>query len=196
MVFVRELREFSIPFAERFPYSSICLVILVQLFIAVINENFNVAEELKKQKQTSHYLAMQHPVQASPRWLMRLNPYRWFKGSPQAVAVENLPSNLVLPMQKSMMQDQMMSMSDGLYKNVSLSGIVFDLLNQPWLQSAVKQGSLPRHYSNKSIHLLNRLFTGENGSELVPLATLRSTRQPASETKVDKMDDDELARQL
>lgn len=78
----------------------------MQLFIAVINENFDVAEELKKGKQTTHYLAMQQPVQASPPWLRRLNPYRWMKSNPKAVVVENLPSNLVLPMQKSIIQDQ------------------------------------------------------------------------------------------
>ena len=80
-------------------------VILVQLFIAVINENFDVAEEHKKGKQAEGYWANQQPLKASPPWLRRLNPYRWFKENPRAVAVENLPSNLILPMQRSIIQD-------------------------------------------------------------------------------------------
>lgn len=81
------------------------LVILLQLFIAVINENFDVAEEVKRGKQATNYYAMQQPVEASPAWLRRLNPYRWFKANPKSIAVENLPSNLILPMQKAVIQD-------------------------------------------------------------------------------------------
>lgn len=78
---------------------------MLQLFIAVINENFDVAEELKKGKQATNYYATQHPVQAHPPWLRRLNPYRWFRANPKSVAVESLPSNLILPMQKAVIQD-------------------------------------------------------------------------------------------
>lgn len=85
-------------------------VILVQLFIAVINENFDVAEELKKGKQATNYVATQQAVQASPAWLRRLNPYRWFKANPKSIAVENLPSNLILPMQKAIIQDNSFGM--------------------------------------------------------------------------------------
>lgn len=78
---------------------------MYQLFIAVINENFDVAEELKKGKQATDYYATQQPVNASPPWLRRFNPYRWFKANPKSIAVENLPSNLILPMQKAVIED-------------------------------------------------------------------------------------------
>ena len=100
----------AVPFADAF------LVILVQLSIAVIKENFDVAEELKKGKQTTNYLAMQHPpaVQASSRLLRgcvvwtAIGGSRTFKANPnlKSIAVENLPSNLILPMQKSIIQGQ------------------------------------------------------------------------------------------
>lgn len=76
------------------------------MFIAVINENFHVAEEAKKDKQASDYWARHQQHQAiRSRWIHRLNPYRWFKADPVAVKVENLPSNLILPMRESIVQD-------------------------------------------------------------------------------------------
>lgn len=78
----------------------------MQMFIAVINENFEVAEESKKVKQASTYWATHQPQAVSALWLRRFNPYRWLKANPVRVKVENLPANLVLPMQKSLVQDQ------------------------------------------------------------------------------------------
>ena len=75
------------------------------MFIAVINENFDVAEEQKRSQQASHFWATQRPQQARAAWIRRLNPYRWFAAKPKAIAVDQLPSNLVLPMQKSLVQD-------------------------------------------------------------------------------------------
>ena len=75
------------------------------MFIAVINENFDVAEEQKRSRQASHFWAAQRPEKARAAWVRRLNPYRWFEAKPKAIAVDQLPSNLVLPMQKSLVQD-------------------------------------------------------------------------------------------
>jgi voltage-dependent calcium channel len=74
------------------------------MFIAVINENFDVAEESKRSRQASHYWASHRPQQVRSTWVRKLNPYRWFKAQPKAIEVE-LPSNLVLPMQKALVQD-------------------------------------------------------------------------------------------
>lgn len=116
------LRQLFVVFAlPKIPRLTAALqsVILLQLFIAVINENFDVAEELKKGKQATHYYATQH-VQAGPHWLRKLNPYRWFKANPKSVAVENLPSNLILPMQKAVIQDNSIN-PDFSASNVSYS---------------------------------------------------------------------------
>ena len=75
------------------------------MFIAVINENFDVAEESKRSRQASHFWATHRPEKARATWVRKLNPYRWFKAKPKAIAVEQLPSNLVLPMQKTLVQD-------------------------------------------------------------------------------------------
>ena len=84
----------------------VALVIVMQMFIAVINENFSVAEEAKKSKQASDYWAQRHPQHVTHNsWTRRLNPYRWMKADPVRVKVENLPSNLVLPIQKTLVQD-------------------------------------------------------------------------------------------
>jgi voltage-dependent calcium channel len=81
------------------------VVIVLQMFIAVINENFEVSEESKRGKQASTYWAAHRPQTATAPWLRRFNPYRWLKAAPVTVKVENLPPNLVLPMQKSLVQD-------------------------------------------------------------------------------------------
>lgn len=76
------------------------------MFIAVINENFEVAEEVKRSHQTKLYFQTQEPDDKSRApWVHRLNPYRWFKPAPRAIVVEELPSNLVLPMQKALVQE-------------------------------------------------------------------------------------------
>ena len=80
-------------------------VIMMQMFIAVINENFDVAEEAKKGRQASHYWASQRQEKTQVSWTKKLNPYRWFAPAPKAIAVDNLPSGLVLPMQKALVQD-------------------------------------------------------------------------------------------
>jgi voltage-dependent calcium channel len=75
------------------------------MFIAVIKENFSVAEEAKRSHQANAYFQTQEPDRSKATWIRRLNPYRWFKPSPRAINVEDLPSNLVLPMQKAVMPD-------------------------------------------------------------------------------------------
>jgi voltage-dependent calcium channel len=79
------------------------------MFIAVINENFDVVEEAKKSKQATSFWASQQPQDMAPRWTRFLNPYRWIKAKPKALAVDNLPSNLVLPVQQSLVEDDGMS---------------------------------------------------------------------------------------
>ena len=78
---------------------------MLQMFIAVINENFRVAEEAKRVQQADLYFRTQEPDRHMPAWVRKLNPYRWFKPSPRAIHVENFPSNLVLPMPKAFVQD-------------------------------------------------------------------------------------------
>ena len=114
------------------------VVIMLQLFIAVINENFDIAEEQKKKKQASYYWAMQQPIKASPLWLKRLNPYRWFKANPKAIAVESLPASLVLPMQKSMVEDYPMQRPQSAQGSVS-NQILFSSFQSEQCSSPVEE---------------------------------------------------------
>ena len=89
------------------------------MFIAVINENFVVAEEAKRGQQADSYFAAQQPREAARPWLARLNPYRWLRPSPKAIVVENLSNALVLPMQKALVQDYALQSSKGSMRRVS-----------------------------------------------------------------------------
>jgi len=102
---------------------------MLQMFIAVINENFEVAEEMKKSKQASHYYNEQKARHGTISWLRRLNPYRWVKANPVTVKVDNLPSNLVLPMQKTLIQDY--SKGDSRRAPVSIQSLKFTSTH-PW----------------------------------------------------------------
>jgi hypothetical protein len=95
-------------------------VIILQMFIAVINENFDVAEELKRGKQVTNYWATHLKLQENQfSWLRKLNPYRWFKANPIKVKVGHLPSNLVLPIRKALIQDYQAPIADASSASVS-----------------------------------------------------------------------------
>ncbi|THG95158.1 hypothetical protein EW026_g6441 [Hermanssonia centrifuga] len=133
--------------------------IVLQMFIAVINENFDVAEEHKRSRQASHFWAAQRPEKARAPWIRRMNPYRWFQARPKAIAVDQLPSNLVLPMQKSLVQDYTMP------RNEAISRV----------QNKGRSGA--RHIPTKSLNLLRDLFSGEKPGGDVPLTTIRGNRR-------------------
>ncbi|KAI0776961.1 Ion transport protein-domain-containing protein [Trametes elegans] len=134
--------------------------IVMQMFIAVINENFDVAEESKRSRQASHYWASHRPQQVRAAWIRKLNPYRWFKAQPKAIEVE-LPSNLVLPMQKALVQDYSLPKR-----------------GNSFIDATTRRGGAARQYTAKStLRKLQRLFAGEITAGDVPLTTLRSTRR-------------------
>jgi hypothetical protein len=169
------------------------------MFIAVINENFQVAEEAKRGEQASNYWASYQVEPEKPAWIRNLNPYRWVKPNPVKVRVENLPSNLVLPIQKALVQDYTVPRQDQhsapvsylqnpLHNNVS--SISF-LQTRP-LPVNSQRG--PRHYPSKSLTALQRFFAGDTKSYDVPLATLRHAR---TETAPDvELIDEETERHL
>ncbi|KAK0201179.1 Ion transport protein-domain-containing protein [Desarmillaria ectypa] len=149
--------------------------IVLQMFIAVINENFDVAEESKKGKQVTNYYATTRQTQSSAGWFKRLNPYRWVPANPVKVKVENLPSNLILPMQKSLVQDYSVPKPES--------------PTTPTAGSRTAQGA--RHYATKSLKSLHQLYAGKAESNDVPLATLKPY---AREEHV--LDDEETERHL
>ncbi|KAE9397917.1 hypothetical protein BT96DRAFT_1020456 [Gymnopus androsaceus JB14] len=155
--------------------------IVMQMFIAVINENFDVAEEQKRSQQASNYWST-HQVQAGKvTWVRRLNPYRWVKANPVKLKVENLPSNLVLPMQQALVQE---------YKSGSdIHSVNADDAATAGTGSA-RHGM--RHYTTKSLTALQKLFGGDEKANDVPLTTLKHNR---SET-LGALGDEETERHL
>ncbi|KAH8105357.1 Ion transport protein-domain-containing protein [Cristinia sonorae] len=146
--------------------------IVLQMFIAVINENFDVAEESKRSRQAKHYWASHRPEQARAPWVRRLNPYRWFPAKPKAVAVEQLPSNLVLPMQKTLIQD-------------------YDMPKKETKQFKEAKKTAAGHYSTKSLQMLQSLFTGESARmKDVPLTTIRNNNKRDSMNPEDHIDEE------
>ncbi|KAJ4481205.1 Ion transport protein-domain-containing protein [Lentinula aciculospora] len=137
--------------------------IVLQMFIAVINENFDVAEEQKRSQQASHYWSTHQVQVGKATWVRRLNPYRWFKANPVKVKVENLPSSLVLPMQEALVQDYRSGADSHPVHNRASAGTV-----------GAKPGM--RHYTTKSLSALQKLFGGDEKVDDVPLATLKHNR--------------------
>ncbi|KAJ6452267.1 Ion transport protein-domain-containing protein [Mycena sanguinolenta] len=135
--------------------------IVLQMFIAVINENFDVAEEAKKGQQATNYWAeASKPTAAHTTWLRKLNPYRWIRASPVEVKVEALPANLVLPMQKSLVNDYSVPKAHSVFDEPGTTGT---------------KGSKKTHFSTKSLTALQKLFAGEDKND-IPLTTLRHAR--------------------
>ncbi|KAH7099033.1 Ion transport protein-domain-containing protein [Auriculariales sp. MPI-PUGE-AT-0066] len=77
--------------------------ILVQLFVAVINENFQIAEEIKQGRQFDRFRQKAEPEEARVGWLDRINPYNWFRAAPESVNVSDLGQN-ALPIRIAVMQ--------------------------------------------------------------------------------------------
>ncbi|KAF9039224.1 high-affinity cell membrane calcium channel [Panaeolus papilionaceus] len=146
--------------------------IMLQMFIAVINENFEVAEEQKKGKQASNYYNQQKARHGTIPWLRRLNPYRWVKANPETAKVTNLPSNLILPMQKNLVQDYTVSRSE------TRSSTKKSVRKYRFLK--------PRHYSSKSLTALQQLFAGDDKNQDIPLTTLRHAKQEPSADPFDE----------
>ncbi|KAI0919913.1 hypothetical protein AcV5_001858 [Taiwanofungus camphoratus] len=137
--------------------------IVLQMFIAVINENFEIAEESKRSRQASNYWASHQPQKAGASWVRKLNPYRWFKAQPKAVAVEQLPTNLVLPMQRTVVEDY----------TLPKEGITVE---DPSAKKVIS-----RQYSAKSyIRRLQHLFTGDSSINDMPMTTLRNGRRDSA----------------
>ncbi|OBZ73074.1 Calcium-channel protein cch1 [Grifola frondosa] len=115
--------------------------IVLQMFIAVINENFDVAEESKRSRQASHYWASHRPQAVRAPW-------------------KSSYPNLVLPMQKTLVQDYDFPKKE-------------DFADGPALRP-----TKPRQYSAmSSLRRLQALFSGETTSNDVPLTTLRNGRR-------------------
>jgi voltage-dependent calcium channel len=157
------------------------------MFIAVINENFQVAEEAKKEHQATSYWASYQAEIGKPTWIRKLNPYRWVKANPVKVKVENLPPNLVLPIQKALVQDYAIPKQDKrsepvsfVVQNIIIFAKAHELSISQTFSVPTSSQRGPRHYPSKSLTALQRLFAGDPTSYDIPLTTLRHARNDMS----------------
>ncbi|CAG8605027.1 225_t:CDS:2, partial [Racocetra fulgida] len=75
------------------------------MFIAVVQENFAIAEEEKHKIQVETFRRNADPTIKKDFVIERWNIYRFFKEKPKALAIENLPSSLILHTQKSRVRE-------------------------------------------------------------------------------------------
>lgn len=81
-------------------------VVLVNMFIAVLMENFEIVEEEKKKRQLEEYVKRtEHDMEEDPV-ISRWNIYRYFRPHPKGLNV-NIPANLVWQAKKDVVRDFM-----------------------------------------------------------------------------------------
>ncbi|KAI8331328.1 Ion transport protein-domain-containing protein [Chlamydoabsidia padenii] len=82
--------------------------IMVNMFITILMENFETAEEEKRQRQVHHYAKKHDSVKANAEAIIsRWNIYRYLRPNPKNVTIDSIPANLKLPLQKSDIRDFM-----------------------------------------------------------------------------------------
>ncbi|CAB4398324.1 unnamed protein product [Rhizophagus irregularis] len=86
-------------------YVSLSNFILLTMFIAVLQENFEIAEEQKHKIQLQTFKRDVDPKEKKDDVIYRWNFYKYFQAKPKALAVENIPYNLILHTQKSRVRD-------------------------------------------------------------------------------------------
>ncbi|CAO0803366.1 unnamed protein product [Mucor circinelloides] len=101
--------------------------VLVNLFIAVLMENFEIAEEDKRKRQVMQFMEKTENELGQKTVVSRWNIYRYFKPKAKGLDVKNIPSNLVLSVQKSIVRE---FMNEATEANAS----------EPILQSAKNRG--------------------------------------------------------
>ncbi|CAG8439201.1 10106_t:CDS:10 [Funneliformis caledonium] len=79
--------------------------ILLTMFIAVLQENFEIAEEQKHKIQLQKFKRNVDSTEKKDDVIDRWNFYKYFQAKPKALAVESIPSNLILHTQKSRVRD-------------------------------------------------------------------------------------------
>lgn len=142
--------------------------ILIQLFIAVINENFEVAEEIKHNQQFERFRTNAAPAAVGMAWVDRLNPYRYFKASPESIVVQNLPQNLVQPIQRSLIGNT--SGTSAFDKRQQVTG------KNSWVKRRLRS--------------LQAIFVGEEYSDDVPMKNMRKKHERESVAS-DTLDENE-----
>ncbi|KAG8828461.1 calcium channel protein, partial [Serendipita sp. 399] len=149
--------------------------IMLQMFIAVINENFEVAEEQKRAQQVHAFIQRAEPTTIAISWIERLNPYRKMRANPKTINVAALPESLVLPMKKEIVREYR---APG---EANAANSTRGLADTPIIQGP--------------LGTMRKIMGMDNNVEHVPLTTLRGGR-PLSSGPRDTLELDETERHL
>ncbi|WWC62542.1 uncharacterized protein I303_105138 [Kwoniella dejecticola CBS 10117] len=144
--------------------------ILVQLFIAVINENFAIAEEQKRKQQVEAFIRRAEPQSAHISWIDTLNPYRLMSARHNAVKVGTLPPNLVLPLKQNVGADVgSVPNSEGAWGDkAGAKGAMRRLLGRDKEESPIPLRNLRRHTTPKFEDLDGDLDDDRGLTDLLP----------------------------
>jgi voltage-dependent calcium channel len=89
------------------------------MFIAVIRENFSIAEEDKRQEQVKAFVQSHEPPQLNVSWTERLNPWRYLHPStPPPLAVDDITSKTGLQVKRRVVSEFMGASPDLLQVNL------------------------------------------------------------------------------
>ncbi|KAG1501400.1 hypothetical protein G6F47_004900 [Rhizopus delemar] len=81
--------------------------VLVNMFIAVLMENFEIAEEDRRKNQVLSFMKKTETELNKKTVVSRWNIYRYFKPKPKGLDITSIPSNLVLSVQKNIVKEFM-----------------------------------------------------------------------------------------
>ncbi|KAG1470308.1 hypothetical protein G6F56_002758 [Rhizopus delemar] len=81
--------------------------VLVNMFIAVLMENFEIAEEDKRKNQVLSFMKKTETEMNKKTVVSRWNIYRYFKPQPKGLNISSIPNNLILSVQKNVVKEFM-----------------------------------------------------------------------------------------
>ncbi|KAG9312662.1 Ion transport protein-domain-containing protein [Chiua virens] len=135
------------------------VVIVMQMFIAVINENFDVAEEAKRDMQASNF-SEQNRKATNSQWIIKLNPYVWLGKKSLIANAENSASTLALGETETLVQRDPLPIPHRLGQG----------------RTVLSTNGRSYHLRQNSVGLLHELFTGGETTEDIPLLDLHQAR--------------------
>ncbi|KAJ3560877.1 hypothetical protein NP233_g10548 [Leucocoprinus birnbaumii] len=161
-------------------------LIVQPLFVAVIDENFHVAEATRRSKAAFRFWAGDAVRAEGSTWTKIVNPYRWFNVSAESSSESHTRR---ISKQRSL--------------SLSKDGIEREELDHEEVLGDRRISKRPRHgspsYLPRWLGALEKLFTGRSSADLTPLARLKQhTEQQSQDPGIGShvRDEDETERQL
>ncbi|KAI7905468.1 Ion transport protein-domain-containing protein [Cokeromyces recurvatus] len=128
--------------------------VLVNMFIAVLMENFEIAEEDKRKRQVLQFMEKTENELDKNTVVSRWNLYRYFKPKAKGLDIKNIPSNLILSVQKSIVRE---FMNEATESNINESPMIHSKIDNHNIEKYPNNGIL-----GKIQNFLTQLFTSSS----------------------------------